>query len=104
MNETIFEFLESLRERPALFFGKRSLIRLHAYLLRYQAGVTKANLALGGEEHFAAFHDWVAKALGFSSSTAGWSNMILEKSGSDEAAFKMFFELLDRFKKDHGIT
>jgi len=103
VDESIFDFLGSLRRRPGLYFGKTSLVRLQAYLFGYQAGLAKVSKSLKGEEDFHEFHDWVAKQLGFSSSTVGWCNMILEKSASDEAAFHRFFELLEEFKKERSI-
>jgi hypothetical protein len=45
-----------------------------------------------------AFNTWVAKELGFAESTSGWCNMILARAESEDKAFDMFFELLDRFR------
>lgn len=104
LGESVFDFLSSVRRRPGLYFGETSLSRLHAYLLGYEAGVAKCGKSFAGAVQFHSFHDWVAAEFGFSSSTSGWCKMIQSKAESDEKAFHLFFELLDRFCQEKGIT
>ena len=104
VRESVFDVIATMRRRPALYFGAPSLVRLQAYLLGYQAGLGSIGKSLDREAEFHYFHDWVAKKLGYSSSTSGWCNMILEKSASDEEALHRFFALLDEFKLEHGFS
>lgn len=103
LDESVFDFLFSLRKKSALYFGEKSLTRLRVFLAGYQCGLAKAGKILNGEVRFHSFHDWVAAKLGFTSSTSGWCNMILSKSKDEKAAFDRFFELLEEFQRERGL-
>ncbi|MEM1098803.1 MAG: hypothetical protein AAGH92_08435 [Planctomycetota bacterium] len=88
--------IDCIRQRPAMFFDRKSLTALRHFHLGYQMGccqqeVDDDRLLLIPSD----FHDWVAYRTHYNSSTSGWCNMILETSGSEELAFDRFFELLD---------
>jgi len=104
LDESIFDFLFGLQRKPGLYFGEKSLTRLHVFLAGYQCGLARGGKALKGEEQFHLFHDWVAARLGFTSSTSGWCKMIQSKSENDEKAFHSFYELLDQFCHEKGIA
>jgi len=44
-------------------------------------------------------HDWAAYRCRAGSTTAGWRHILLEATGSEEAAFYRFFELLEEHEK-----
>jgi len=100
---SVFDVLAMVREKPGLYFGKSSLDRLDAYLHGYRAGIMAANYQLRDLDRFREFYDWVAKQLDFTSSTAGWCNMIMERTKSDTEGFRRFYELLDEFCRERGI-
>jgi hypothetical protein len=90
--------LEQIRQRPAMFVGKRSLSALSQFLNGYGFALRTHGLEydLGLPMDL---HDWVAYRLGFRESTSGYTNMILERTQHDEsAALDRFFELLDEHK------
>lgn len=104
LEENIFDFLFSLRRKPGMYFGEKSLTRLHVFLAGYQCGLARAGKTLRGEDQFHLFHDWVAARLGFTSSTSGWCKMIQSTSENDEKAFHSFYELLDHFCRENSIA
>lgn len=103
LDETVFDFLLSLREKPALYIGEKSLTRLNIYLAGYEHGLGRLGKALKQRDEFHAFHDWVAAKLDFTSSTSGWRGMILSRSASESAAFDLFFQLLEEFQRERGL-
>jgi hypothetical protein len=77
---------------------------LKSFLDGYRGGLAQCGQPLEGEDMFHGFHDWVAKEFGHSESTAGWCNMIIWKAGSDEKAYDLFFDLLDRYQKEQSAA
>ena len=95
----IFTVLDAVRKRPHFYLHEKSPKELDALVVGFQCGCS----ASGGCEStkgLSAFNDWVAKELGFPHSTSGWCNMILERVGSDEKAFDLFFDLLDKYRQE----
>jgi hypothetical protein len=103
LEESVLEFLGTLRSRPGLYFGETSLSRLQAYLNGYEAGLAACGKRLARQDQFHPFHDWVAAKLGFSSSTRGWCKMILDKTVDERQAFERFFDLLDEYQRERGF-
>jgi hypothetical protein len=89
--------IESIRQRPGMYFGSKSLTALYHFLGGYQAAcfihqITDDRLGL---EIPSDFNDWVAYRTCFRESTPGWCNMIVTTSQSEEEAFDRFFVLLE---------
>jgi hypothetical protein len=98
------ELLLAIRRVPTLcVHDKKSLRELWAFLAGWEAGINSA----GGKSNIfgslRSFNIWVAKELGFAEPTSGWCNMITDKAGSDEKAFDLFFELLDKYKMNQRL-
>ncbi|MGV3756158.1 MAG: hypothetical protein ACO1QS_12320 [Verrucomicrobiota bacterium] len=98
LDESIYDLIEQIRKKPGMYIGERSINRLHAFLVGYTAGIARTGFMLGGLEDFHRFHEWTAQQLGFTGSSAGWHNMIRERSTSEADAFDHFFKLLDQFR------
>jgi hypothetical protein len=100
----VFELYERIRNKPGMFIREKSLKRLCAFMdgylagVGYQTGSEWEQAKVTGHEDLRKFNSWVAIELGFSKSTMGCENMILSKAPSDEKAFDMFFELLDKYR------
>lgn len=105
-DHSIFELFDWIKKRPAIFLdGDPSLKRLRSFLVGYDCGLGRVHFALRDHAIFDQFNDWVAAHLGFGNSTSGWCNMILAKSGNDDAkAYHFFFDLLDQFCREKGLT
>jgi len=117
----IYNLLDKMRERPALYLGKKSLICLDAYAEGYRWALLDRGIKDVSEPAFFSieFHDWVAAKLGYNYSQMGWCNAILSaalggspkskkpwerlqvravKPVEDAAAFDRFYELLDEWR------
>lgn len=96
--EKTIDHLESIRKRPAMYIGKRSLSALYMFLNGYEFAMlthkVKAKPFLKVPQ---AFHDWVAYRLHFDYSTSGWCNMILDRTKDEEKALDLFWNFFDEF-------
>lgn len=93
-----YELVEVVRKKPGFYLHGLSLRQLRALLIGYEIG---AKQGISGD--FRPFNSWLAKQLGVPE-TRGWCNIIVERAGSDGAAFHLFFELLDTFKNETRET
>lgn len=57
-----------------------------------------------GDPPFIEFHGWIAARLGFSTSTSGWRDMLLQSLGDETAAFERFFLELDVFRRGRDAS
>lgn len=78
--------------------GEKSLRRLRSFVVGYDGGLGFCGVQLEGMAEMCDFEKWVAKQLGFEGSTCGSCAQILSKTESDEKAYNLFFELLDRYR------
>lgn len=74
---SVYDVFELVRERPAMYIGTVSLHGLRNFSDGFQMGVDSCGYKMSDTPDFRGFHDFVAQELKFSSSTAGWANMIL---------------------------
>ena len=103
MTEEIYtgpeSILDSIRKRPALFLDNQpSLSALRGFLNGYDLVLSQYTGGTVQGPLPQDFGEWVAYRLGFSSSSAGWRNMILDRVPDESAALKRFFELLDEYR------
>lgn len=110
MNQPIKPWLESIRARPAMFFGnKPSLTGLSNLIAGWKMALSTYGLT--DEIHFNLpphrdFSDWCSYRLHFEGRAKGWQTTILERSESESAALSKFFELLDEYRarKPHLVA
>ena len=96
----IYELIERIRPRPAMYLGLASLTRLNSFLDGYRSALDDLRVELAGTPAFGYFHDWVAMKLGKYEGTAGYCHLILESTQGDEKkALDRFFTYLDEFKR-----
>ena len=102
MTFDVYELIDRIRPRPALYLGRSSITRLDAFLSGYVAALRDLGVKVGTHP-FHGFHDWVALRLGYYESTSGWCNMLLEAEKRDEEkALNRFFTYLDEFRHRQG--
>jgi len=90
-----YELVEIIRKKPGFYLHSgKSLRQLHSLLIGYEIGAKQ-----GICSDLRPFNRWLAKQFGLSEAS-GWCNKVITRAGSDEAAFDLFFELLDRFKNE----
>lgn len=96
----VYETIDRIRHRPAMYLGLYSLTRLQAFLNGCMYAAAECGAELVEQPEFGGFHDWVAMYYGRFESTAGWCNIILQEAGGDEAAaLARFFELVDEYRR-----
>ena len=101
---SIFELIEKegFRKRTAMYISEDRISTLKAFMdgYFYALDAMEIHLQETGPK-FEGFNDWVAAYFGWSESTAGWKNIILQESNGDEsAAVDLFFKVYDKFKTD----
>ena|SRR6185437_9290158 len=103
---TVYDMLDVVRERPAMWIGNAEVERLHVWIQGFRMGTRIAgDPVTGGEPDFDEFHDWVAARLGVASSGKGWARMLLESAGGDqERAFEEFWHELDAFRASRAVV
>lgn len=96
--ESLYEVLEVIVERPALYIGEKSILLLSGWIDGWRFAL-RDEAYTNTEPSFGEFHDWVALRLGLYESTAGWRRMLLAANqGDEQAAFDHFFVLLREFR------
>lgn len=97
----IYNLIDRIRPRPAMYLGENSVSLLRAFLGGYMAAAFECEASFVEENPpFREFHNWVAMKFGYFESTSGWANMLLAVENGDEAkALERFFVYLDDFKK-----
>lgn len=93
------ELLQNIKQRPALYLGKRSLSHLQVFL----DGYTFARRQLGvevtkEEQEFEEFQDWIEQRFN-QPDTQSWSRIISFYSEDESDALDRFFELLEEFSR-----
>ena len=95
-----FELIELIKKRPGLYIGNNNITSMQNFLDGYDFACL-----LNEIEHnnvyplFWYFHEWTKEKYNWTSSTAGWKNIILQENGNDEIkSLEVFFELIDEFR------
>jgi len=105
------ELLIAVRRRPGLYLGAEndSFTALCGFMTGYQVGywagakvpanTTDAATAAGACLLPEEFHRFVTEYYGhdYPCGGRGWQHFVREHSGDDQAAFRLFFELLEKY-------
>jgi hypothetical protein len=93
--ETLYQVLDRIRERPAMYIGEASISALRPFIDGFFMACN------GGTKEvpdFHGFNDFVGEYYG-KSTTAGWKNLILaDHFGNEQEALRRFYEILDDFR------
>jgi len=103
IDKSIYDILAPIRHKAGLYIADPELTRLNAFIIGFQCGLALGGMTFRDEPpDFFGFHDWVARRLGYTSSTMGWYKMIRGRCASEREAFDRFYELLDEFRSSGG--
>ncbi|MNG06647.1 hypothetical protein D3C84_899030 [compost metagenome] len=93
--DILYNKLQQIKQKPALYLGKKSLPLLQAYLNGY---VAHHNDTSGEENYFflPELRDYISDHYNINT-THSWSDLITFFSTNDNDAFDKFYELLDDF-------
>jgi hypothetical protein len=97
----IESMLDRMRPRPGMYIGFPCLRRLAMYLEGYASALDD----IGSEPYaafLAAFREWIYAKFGLQNRE--WSDIIIDNSPNERAAFDRFWELLDEFRSHRTGT
>lgn len=95
---TLFNLLEKIKIKPALYLGKTSITDLRMFIVGYR--FARAEMGISNSEaesdFYKNFQPWLQNRLSIRTVNA-WDKIILLTSIDEKAAFDYFFQLLDEF-------
>ncbi len=95
---TLFNLLEKIKRKPALYLGKTSITDLRMFIVGYR--FARAEMGISNSEaesdFYKNFQPWLQNRLSIRTVNA-WDKIILLTSIDEKAAFDYFFQLLDEF-------
>lgn len=101
----LYDLLNEIRKRPAMYMGSKSLSSLRQVINGYTIKAQIEGTEDAYENDFARFDEFVLDYRCHSyltGSTAGWCNNILAANyGNEEAALNDFFKLFDLFREGY---
>jgi len=102
----IYELLDFLRRRPAMYIWHNSVTHLRVFVDGYFfcQSPTGSNLSTEQPDFFGGFNHWVADELGFDGTSSGWAGMIATRSIVPEHGLWLFYQLLDKYRGFHPRT
>jgi len=102
---TLLELLRAVGKRPAFYIGdpprnRFSIWHLHSFLSGYQCG-GRHHPVLEGDDILDGLTFCVCTRYRVPDGSMNWAGHLWRQSGeNDEAAFRLFFELLEEYVKD----
>ena len=91
-----YQLLKEIEQRPGVYLGKPSLLRLKHYIQGYS--ICLAKHGLGEEENFAfGFYPFVKQKYDALESQSWYGIIKNQCEGDEEKAFYKFFELFDEY-------
>ena len=94
VENSVFELIDDIRKRPAMYLGKPSIHHLQCFLDGWFHG---RSYEIKDVDSFGEFASWIAKKYKVKS-TQGWAKIIEFWSTDEIDALKQFFVLLDEFQ------
>ncbi|MEI6431063.1 MAG: hypothetical protein WCP07_02675 [bacterium] len=95
-NDLLFQMLERIREKPAMYLPERSVMALYTFILGYGAALHDGGLRSEEEWVMSGFQRHVEKKFKINRSTS-WGNILLFVHSSNTFAFDAFWEVWDEY-------
>jgi hypothetical protein len=92
--------IQTIKQRPGLYLGKKSLHLLQAYLngyLDYYNETNEPNYFFLPE-----FREYIQQRYNINTPSLNWTDIIILHAESEADAFDKFFQLLDEFFADNA--
>ena len=104
--ENIYDLLDLVRQRPAMYLGSLSISALSPFITGYQFGHNYGNSDFRGKEEppFRHFTQWLGRGFGRDGGLASYDRILKSEAlfvdlDEDAAALDMFFKFLDEFRE-----
>ncbi len=95
--EYLYQILERIKQKPAIFLGKSSLTRLRSFLDGYMGARVDLGLPETQQEiEFNQFQEWIQSRFKINSSHS-WDSIILFYSEDEKDGLNKFFQLFEEF-------
>ena len=98
----LVELLREIRKKPRIYLGNNPTIsQIRSLIVGFQSGSFGRGKSQEGDGVLDAFTSWVCMRFGVPDSGMAWDGQIRRHcEQDDEAAFGMFFELLEEYLKE----
>jgi hypothetical protein len=102
----LLEVLRAIGKKPAMYIGdsprnRMSIWHLTSFIVGFQSGSIGRGKYHDDDGVLDAFTFWVCTRFGVPDGASDWAGHIWRHCGEDdEAAFRMFFELLEEYLKE----
>jgi|GEM_PF-6986954 len=96
------ELWELFLQRPAMFLGRKSLELFWIAETNYKTALYWYGITPHADDPWVipdGFHDYVGYRLGRIVSSFGWHGLLLDHTGSDEAAFDLFVRYIQDYRR-----
>lgn len=95
---TLFDLLEKIKTKPALYLGAASITNLRMFILGYRLARSELDITNSEIESdfYKNFQPWLQNRLSIRTVNA-WDKIILLTCIDEKSAFDYFFQLLDEF-------
>ncbi|MGB3650019.1 MAG: hypothetical protein WBA41_02265 [Rivularia sp. (in: cyanobacteria)] len=93
----LYEMLNRIKKRPAMYLGKNFIFSLQVFLAGYNGAKREMGLSpTEQEQEFEYFLNWIRKRFKIETNQS-WASIILFYSADENKALDTFFELFDEF-------
>lgn len=99
-NEPVYHALMTIRKKPGLWLGTKSLQALDSFINGYMTGITAMKTPFYCPDWYRAFEKHVALVCVNGNECYGIVNAIFECGYDDENGFDYFYQLLDAFVQE----
>ena len=98
----ILDLFNEIQKKPWAFLdGEKSITRLRSFLVGYECGLAKLGFRMSGYEKLDAFQTWIGQRLSPGEPVHSWWVAVRAKTGNEEEAYNLIFELLADFSLEN---
>ncbi len=95
--DNLYDLLQKIKKRPAMYLGKHSIFNLQAFLDGYYFARRELGIPLTEQEsEFQKFLQWIREKFQVETGQL-WASIILFNSADERSAVDRFFSLFEEF-------
>ena len=100
MDQRLTNIVTQLRQRPGLYIGSPSVVRLRTFLDGYFCALIQANVIDSIPIELQEFREFVYRRYPMMDPPS-WADLLVSIAGNDESGFQLFEQLWSEFESDH---